>query len=238
MKGHEALEAMVQDDNFRDGIQILAIGSSSTEGVGASSATLTYPNQLKVALEALVPDAEVTVQNSGIGGETADTTVARLEQAVSQPSKPDIVIWQVGTNDAVRGGDEGQFRALLQRGITAAQRAGVDIVLLDQQFYPKIPDLQRYERYVGMVGEIAAAAEVGVFSRYHLMKEWDRSHPGLLNAMLSKDQFHMGDRGYRCLARALGREIASAVRPHLAGTVSMATGKRVVPTVGQVARRS
>jgi lysophospholipase L1-like esterase len=206
--------------------------------VGASSADHTYPHQLKVALEGLVTGADVTVKNAGVGGETADTTIARLEQALKQPSKPDIVIWQVGTNDAVRGGDEAQFRALLQRGIAAARHADVDIVLLDQQFYPKIPDLQRYERYVRIVGEVAATAGVGVFSRYQLMREWDRSHPDLLNAMLSNDQFHMGDKGYRCLARALGQEIASAVRPHLTGAVSMARAKRVVPSIGQVAKRS
>lgn len=238
MRGHEALKEMVADDNFRDGIQILTIGSSSTEGVGASSPAHAYPHQLEVVLEALVAGAEVTVQNAGIGGETADRTVARLEQALQQPSKPDMVIWQVGTNDAVRGGDEAQFRALLERGIAAARQAGVDLVLLDQQFYPRIPDVPRYERYVRTVGQVAAAAEVGVFSRYEMMKAWDRTHPGLLDAMLSGDRFHMGDRGYRCLARALAEEIASAVEPRLEGPVSMARGKRSPPSIGSGAKRS
>jgi lysophospholipase L1-like esterase len=216
---------MAEEANFSDGVQILAIGSSSTEGVGASSPANTYPSQLETTLEALFPGTSVEVQNAGIGGETADTTVARLENALNQPRKPDFVIWQVGTNDAVRGGNEGHFRALLERGVAAARRNGVDLILLDQQFYPTIPDLARYERYVQMVGAVAETAKVGLFSRFQMMKEWAAASPGALTAMLSKDRFHMGDEGYRCLAKALGQDMAAAVAPVLARSVSMARAR-------------
>lgn len=238
MRGHEALKAMAEDSDFTDGVQILAIGSSSTEGIGASSSTQSYPHQLELALESLFGGADVAVQNAGTGGETADATVLRLEQALKQPAKPDLVIWQVGTNDAVKGGDEARFQALLERGVAAAREAGVDLILLDQQFYPTIPDLQRYERYVRMVGSVAGKAKVGLFSRFHMMREWAASNPETLAAMLSKDRFHMGDQGYRCLAKALGREIASAVQAPLTRSMSLARAGRVAPPVGPVARRS
>jgi hypothetical protein len=90
---------------------------------------------------------------------------------------------------------------LLERGVAAAQQAGVDLILLDQQFYLSIPDVARYERYVGMVEAIAARAKVGLFSRYKLMKDWALLDARLLKGMLSTDQFHMGDHGYRCLAQ-------------------------------------
>jgi lysophospholipase L1-like esterase len=238
MKRQEALRAMVEDSNFTDGVQVLAIGSSSTEGIGASSSDQSYPHQLEITLETLLGDADVAVQNAGTGGETADATVLRLERALKQPAKPDLVIWQVGTNDAVKGGDEAEFQMLLERGVAAAREAGVDLILLDQQFYPAIPDPQRYERYVRMVGSVADKAKVGLFSRYQMMRDWAASNPDILAAMLSKDRFHMGDRGYRCLAKALGGEIALAVESTLTRSIPVARARRIEAPAGQVAKRS
>jgi lysophospholipase L1-like esterase len=238
MKGDEALRAMAEDGDFKDGVQILTIGSSSTEGVGASSPARTYPHQLELTLEGLFRGTEVAVENAGVRGETADATVARLEDALRRAAKPDLVIWQVGTNDAVRGGDEARFQALLERGVNAAQEAGVDLILLDQQFYPTIPDLQRYERYVRMVSSVADRAKVGLFSRYQMMRDWVRSDPDALAGMLSQDRFHMGDRGYGCLAKALGHEIASAIEAPLARAGLVARARRIEAPVRQVAKRS
>jgi acyl-CoA thioesterase-1 len=215
------LQASVDGGRLSDGLQILAIGSSSTEGVGASSPAQAYPAQLERTVEAELPLVEV--RNAGVGGETVEATVVRLEQALAQSAKPDLVIWQVGTNDAIRGGDEAQFRVLLERGVAAVRKAGSQLIILDQQFYPSIPDIARYERFVRLVGSTAAASKAGLFSRYAMMKEWGTSEPGLLASMLAPDQFHMGDRGYRCLAEALGREIAWVVRPLVRPSVA-ATG--------------
>ena len=190
---------------------MLAIGSSSTEGVGASSRSAAYPAQLEEDLEAIWKGAEVEVENAGVGGETADRTVQRLEAELSV-ERPDLVIWQVGTNDAIRGGSEETFRLLLRRGIAAARQADVDLILVDQQFYPAIKDPERYERFVGAVRETGREQRVPVFSRYALMKAWAREGPATFRAMLSSDGFHMSDRGYDCLALALGQGIDSMAR--------------------------
>lgn len=144
-------------------------------------------------------EGKVTVENAGKGGETIDATINRLEAAL-ETSKPDLVIWQVGTNDAVKGGDEVRFSALLRRGIDAAQLRGVEMLLVDQQYYPTIRNLARYERFVSLVGATAAAEQVPVFLRYKLMKTWGERSSEALASMLSGDGFHMGDRGYDCMA--------------------------------------
>ncbi len=190
-------------------VRLLAIGSSSTEGVGASAATKTYPAQLERELRAAWAGRKVEVVNAGIGGETADETLARLERLMAE--KPALVLWQVGTNDALKGGDEAPFRSLLERGISLVRSAGSDLVIVDQQFFPKIADLRRYERYVAMVGAVAGEHGVPVFSRYRLMKLWAERDPAFLARMLSEDGFHMGDLGYQCLADALGRNVTESV---------------------------
>jgi lysophospholipase L1-like esterase len=191
-------------------LRILAIGSSSTQGIGASGPAFAYPAQLQTRLTTLL-GRPVEVDNSGIGGETIGATVVRLKAAL-QTSKPDLVIWQVGTNDAVVGEDEGSFRASLIDGVSALRAAHTPYVLLDPQFYPGLKDVARYEQYVRIVDDTGERNGAAVFSRYALMKEWGSQSDGLLRAMLSKDAFHMSDRGYGCLAQNLATDLAPLLR--------------------------
>ncbi|MBB3021571.1 lysophospholipase L1-like esterase [Microvirga lupini] len=193
-------------------VRILAIGSSSTEGIGASSPAFSYPVQLQADLTR-VWKGTVLIENAGKGGETIPETLGRLEAALLKEDKPDLVIWQVGTNDAVRGGDEGRFSDFLRQGIDAAQAAGTEVLLVDQQYFPAIKDLGRYERFVSLVSTAGAAEKVPVFSRYRLMKAWGDKAPDTLSSMLSGDGFHMGDRGYDCMAQLLADSLQSMVAP-------------------------
>ncbi len=203
------LHDLTESVQARQPVRIVAIGSSSTEGIGASSKDKTYPAVLETQLKALWRLDALKVENAGIGGETATQTITRLEATLA--TKPDLVIWQVGTNDALRGGSEDGFRALLVRGVTAARAAGVDIVLLDQQFFPGIKDLDRYRRYVRMVREVGREHGVSVFSRFTLMRGWAEQSEADLRGMLAEDAFHMSDRGYTCMTRSLGGALASLV---------------------------
>src|SRR6185312_1463932 len=84
-----------------DPLVIVAIGSSSTAGVGASSPAASYPSQLEADLRARFPGVPITVLNRGIGGEEAPQMLARFDRDVIA-EKPDLVLWQVGTNGVLR----------------------------------------------------------------------------------------------------------------------------------------
>ena len=142
---------------------ILAIGSSSTEGIGATSPANTYPARLEAELEKRT-GADFDVKNAGIGGELAAKTLERLKSALKSRWAR-LVIWQVGTNDAIVGVDESLFRATVEAGIAAAQAAGVPMMLIGPQFTLKTPDPVRYGRFVKMVDDIGAADHVPVQSR-------------------------------------------------------------------------
>jgi lysophospholipase L1-like esterase len=187
-------------------IRVLAIGSSSTQGIGASSPARSYPARLEADLRLRWPKVEISVMNAGIGGETVAATVTRLERLVGTEAF-DLVIWQLGTNDAVHGDDIGAFREATLRGIEATRAAGVDLVLLDPQYYPGIRDPQKYERFVSVVKEIGQGQHVPVFERYTMMKDWGARGDAILLTALSSDHFHMNDKGYGCLAEALTAEI-------------------------------
>ena len=206
-----ALPTLAKGLASRRPLRIVAIGSSSTEGIGASSRVRAYPAQLESDLRRTWPGARIEVANAGIGGETVEQTLVRLARIVNDAAKPDLLLWQVGTNDAVKGGDPARFRSQLEEGVATARAAQVPVVLIDQQYFPKIDDVARYERYVGIVGSVAQANGLPVLSRYRLMHGWAASDPALYAAMLSGDGFHMSDQGYACLARTLAATITAAV---------------------------
>ena len=185
-------------------LEILAIGSSSTEGVGASSPAHAYPAVL--AEELRRDNRSATVRNAGVGGELAATTLRRLEAAL-KTGWPELVIWQVGTNDALAGVDESAFRATLERGVAAARAAGVPLLLIDPQFAAQPPDAARYERFVAIVDETGARLRAPVLSRYAMMK---RRGAQAARTLLSADGLHMNDLGYRCLAHAVAEAIENA----------------------------
>src|ERR1700722_1182663 len=77
-------------------LTIVALGSSSTYGTGASRPEYSYPSRLAALLRARYPGADIKVINRGVGGELIGDTTARIAREVIG-DQPDLVIWQVGT---------------------------------------------------------------------------------------------------------------------------------------------
>jgi acyl-CoA thioesterase-1 len=102
-------------------IMIVALGSSSTAGAGASSAETTYPSQLMVELTQRFQTQPITVLNRGISGERAVDMLARFDKSVSA-ERPDLVLWQVGTNAVLRGYEHSKSILLIRDGINEGDR--------------------------------------------------------------------------------------------------------------------
>ena len=191
-------------------LEILAIGSSSTKGVGASSLAKTYPARLE---DELVHQDRIAayVKNAGVGGELAAKTLPRLKAAL-KTGWAELVIWQVGTNDALADVDETVFRATVESGVYAARAAGVALMLMDPQYVRKVSDDSRYKRFVAIIHDIGARFHVPVMSRYAMMQGWGAK---TRTSLLSGDGLHMSDLGYRCVAHALAEAIEDAVEGKL-----------------------
>jgi lysophospholipase L1-like esterase len=202
-------------------LRILTIGSSSTQGIGATADKFTYPAQLMTDLNTMNGLTNVDVRNAGIGGETIDQTLLRLRTELDT-YKPDLVIWQLGTNDAVTSGtDPKDFRARVDVGIKSIADHEADMILLDQQFYLKIRDTNLYERFVQLVDDAAESHGIGLFPRYKLMQTWNATLPEGITPMLGPDGFHMGDKGYICLGALIADQIATSIAHANSGTAKI-----------------
>src|ERR1043166_734029 len=115
-------------------ITIIAIGSSSTAGVGAGSPAATYPARLEALLrERATGVGMINVLNRGVGGEEEADMLARFDRDVIA-EKPDLVLWQVGSNAIVRAREPATEAARVRDGIARLKATGADVVLIDPQY--------------------------------------------------------------------------------------------------------
>ena len=193
--------------------RIVAIGSSSTAGAGASSPEASYPSRLEAELTRHFSGEEFSVLNRGVNGEEAPDMLARFDTSVVS-EHPDLVIWQVGTNWVLRDQPLDPKATVFHQGLARLKAMHTDIVLLDPQFAPKVIAKPETD---GMVAQIAATAKeenVDLFPRYLLMKHWYETDHLPFEAFVSPDGLHMNDWGYDCLARSIAAAIGeAATRP-------------------------
>ena len=194
-------------------IKIVALGSSSTYGAGASTSAASYPSRLAEELARRFPGHEITVLNRGVNGDEAADMLARLDKAVIA-EKPDLVLWQVGTNSVLRDKAVLPHATLLHEGLARLKATGADVVLIDPQYAPRVIAKPNADGMVSLIATAAKAEHVCLFHRFELMRHWHETEHLPFETFVSADGLHMNDWSYACLAKALGIAIAeAATRP-------------------------
>ena len=194
-------------------IKIVAIGSSSTAGAGASSPANSYPSQLEAELRAHFPDHPLTVVNRGVNGEEAADMLARFETNVVAEN-PHLVIWQVGTNSLLRDRPLDRRSRVLQEGVAQLKAKRMDVILMDPQYAPRVLAKADRDAAVAQIAETAKQQKVDLMRRYDMMRHWYESERLPFETFVTADGLHMNDWGYACLAASLGVAIVdAATRP-------------------------
>jgi lysophospholipase L1-like esterase len=201
-------------------ITIVAIGSSSTAGAGASSPAKTYPSQLAVELKKQFPKNSITVLNRGVGGEEVGDMLKRFDNAVVA-AKPDLVLWQLGTNSLIRDHMFNDHGAAIRDGLNKIRASGADVVLIDPQFAPKVIVKAEAAHMVELIATTAKVENVDLFRRFNVMKRWREADHMAFESFVSPDGLHMNDWSYACMAKGLGLAIADAAeRPVVSAAMS------------------
>src|SRR5215467_2624368 len=194
-------------------IKIVAIGSSSTSGAGASSPTNAYPSRLEAELRAHFPDHPLTVVNRGVNGEEATDMLARFDNGV-MAENPHLVIWQVGTNSLLRDRPLDRRSRILQDGIARLKASRIDVVMMDPQYAPRVLAKAEHDAAVAQIAQTAKEQKVDLLRRYDMMRHWREDEQLPFETFVTPDGLHMNDWGYGCLATSLGMAIAeAATRP-------------------------
>jgi lysophospholipase L1-like esterase len=188
-------------------VTIVAMGSSSTKGTGASAPAMSYPSRLEQELKDRFAGIEINVINHGVGGQDVPEELSRLEWDVIA-EHPDLVIWQVGTNAVLRRDDLSADEQLIRRGVAIIKAHGSDVVLMDLQYAPRVLARPAWAEMERLIAEIAHQTRVGLFRRFEVMQEWDRTQQLAPALMIGGDGLHMTDASYACLANQLAEALA------------------------------
>lgn len=129
---------------------ILALGDSLTAGLGLGP-TEAFPARLEAALKAKGHDVKVI--NAGVSGDTAADGAARLEWALAEPV--DVVIVELGANDALRGLPVAQAEQALDQLLTVLDQRKLPVLLAGMKAPPNMgADYQ--QQFDGMYQRLAA----------------------------------------------------------------------------------
>jgi acyl-CoA thioesterase I len=192
-------------------LRIVAVGSSSTVGLWVLRASATYPEVMRQELLRLKSNASIRVINSGRVGDTIQGNIARFERDVLA-YKPDLVVWQLGTNDVAWGGrPDDLLRTRVVEGVRTLKAGSGDVILMDLQYAPMVLASAHYSTMEAIITDVAKQERVGLFSRFALMR--NSIHAGVSpGALVSWDGLHNTADGYDCIGRALARAIVDSTR--------------------------
>jgi hypothetical protein len=200
-------------------IKVVAIGSSSTKGVGG---IVPYPYRLEMAMRKRFKDSHpglmIDVLNRGRGGQEAPLELDRFDTDVVA-EKPSLVIWQVGTNAIFRSElfDVDDVAAKIATGLSQLHDLPMDVVLMDSQYAPAVTGKDKIDLAERMMLLIAAAADragVNLFRRFDLMRRWRVDDDIAFEDMTWNGDnlnLHQNDWSTLCVTQALDSAIAGAM---------------------------
>jgi acyl-CoA thioesterase I len=202
-------------------LTVVAIGSSSIAGAGASSADASFPSRLAVELKKQFPTADITVLNRGINGEETADMMARFDKDVFA-AHPQLVLWQVGTNSVLRDRPLEQHAEQMEHGVDELKASGADVILIDPQYSPKVIAASETPDMVDQIATVSKEKNVDLFHRFAEMRDWHDVQHLPFEAFVSPDGLHMNDWGYACWAKNMSGAIAEAATRPVASAAARA----------------
>ena len=112
-----------------------------------------------------MPRVPVTVVNRGVNGEESRDMLARFERDVFS-EKPDLVLWQVGSNSVLRDRPLSEAPAPLNQGLKLLKEHGADVVLINPQYAPKVITKHDVEGMVHLMAVTAKEKSINLFQRF------------------------------------------------------------------------
>ena len=201
----------------RQRLNILVAGTRSSSLPGPDGEMSAYPARLKAALRERLVGVTVEISTDVQPRRSAEETGAGLEKLILE-RKPDLVIWQTGTVDAIRSIDPDEFRAALDDGIASVKKAGSDVMLVNLQYSPRTDTVMTVTPYIDSMRIVAQKMDVPLFDRFSIMRDWQESGDfDLFGAPQGSDQgLSLAKRVHDCLGRAMSAFVIDAAHVNAA----------------------
>jgi len=134
--------------------------------------------------------------------------------------EPDLVIWQVGSHDALARVDLDAFGSALDETVQWIKGHEIDVVLVSPVYTASLAKDDYYTSLVQKVQEVALREGVPLVQRYEAMRYLARRNDKGEGHLLGT-QFRLNDLGLRCMAEHVTRAITlSLLQPDPVATGS------------------
>ena len=165
-----------------------------------------FPVRLQQELERVLPGVDVTVTGGRLGEITARATDT-LMNLVGE-AEPDLVVWQVGTNDALAHAEIAPFSDALNVSLKWLRSHEVDVILVEPPYTSAMANDTHFGELVGVIRDRARQHAVTLIRRSAAMKylEARKSEP-------KQDRFDLQNLGYHCTTEHVGRVVTLAALP-------------------------
>jgi lysophospholipase L1-like esterase len=187
-------------------IRILAIGASAS---GRGRQRGAYTAVIEELLERAIKGLDVIIINRGVSGELAAQAATRLKTEVAL-AEPDLVLWQVGTNDALAYVPIDEIAETVTDTVAWLKEHKADVVLVGLQYADRMARDDHYRAVQNRLREVAAKNHV-IIIRYG---EAMRMVMDAANAGFTPDEFDQTEAGYTCLAQYVARAITLGLYGH------------------------
>jgi hypothetical protein len=198
-------------------LDITIIGTGSSVLPGPEGTLHAYPARLEATLTRRLPGVVVKVTAHAQARRTTEQMSDELEKILGD-EKPDLVVWQAGTVDAMQGIEPDVFGAALNDGVESIQAAGADVVLMNMQYSPRTETMIALGPYAENMRWAAQQRGVPLFDRWGIMRHW--SDTGAFDFYAATKTFIVAQQVHECIGRALAAQIIDAA--HLSPMTSKA----------------
>jgi len=187
-------------------IKILAIGAASTAVMG--NVRGGYQALMLRMIKSAAKGVEVEIVNRGVSGELADQAAQRLKIQVGLTA-PDLVLWQVGTNDALSYVEVAHVEHAVTDTVRWLKEHKVDVVLVGLQYVSGMARDSHYQAIRVALRRIAQEENVIIVRRYEAMEILERAQRAEPGAAV--DEFANSEVAYGCMAQYVARAISVAL---------------------------
>ena len=189
-------------------LEILAVGSAATDTIGVGSGVKSYPVQIEDLLKTALNGIDVDIINRGTGGEVAQTSSDRIRSEVGL-TKPDLVLWQLGTNDALARVDPEQFTEIVKTTVEWLKQQDIDVVLVGLQYTSRFARDESYFAIKHALDRIAKEEGILYIKRYDAMKFISQTRAKV--HLMTSDNYHLSELGTQCMAEHVAHAMAASL---------------------------
>lgn len=188
-------------------LTIAVVGTGSSILAGPDGPRSAYPARLEAALKQRLPSVAVkvvTLVRTRMSAEDLAQGMAKL----LVDEKPDLVIWQTGTLDAIRRIEPDDFRAALDEGVETLHKGSADVILMNMQYSPRTDIMVPLGPYADNMRVVAQQHEIPLFDRLAIMRHW--SDTGAFDLYAAGKDNVLAHRVHDCIGRAIASMIIDA----------------------------